>query len=66
MKVLVNNKETVLPDGSNVAGLVAQLGLPDKGIAIAANNQLIPQSQWDSRILQPEEHLIIIKAACGG
>lgn len=65
MKVLVNNKEveTVV---STLAELATQLQLPENGIAIAVNNQMIPHPRWDGFKLQENDNLIVIKAACGG
>ncbi|MEG1546970.1 MAG: sulfur carrier protein ThiS, partial [Bacteroides sp.] len=40
--------------------------LPDKGIAIAVNNQMIPRTNWDDYLLTENVQVVIIKAACGG
>lgn len=66
MKLIVNNKETEVKDGCTVAELAEQLTLPDKGIAIAANNKMIPRQEWINKVLQPGDNLVVIKAACGG
>lgn len=65
MKVLVNNKETEL-NGSTVADLVRKLALPEKGVAIALQNRIVPRTQWEQQPLQEGDSLVIIKAACGG
>lgn len=65
MKVLVNNKETEL-NGSTVANLVRELALPEKGVAIALQNRIVPRTQWEQQPLQEGDSLVIIKAACGG
>lgn len=65
MKVLVNNKETEL-NGSTVADLVRELALPEKGVAIALQNRIVPRTQWEQESLQEGDSLVIIKAACGG
>lgn len=66
MKLTVNNKETEVKDGCTVAALAAQWALPEKGVAIAVNNKMIPRTEWAARVLQPNESLVVIKAACGG
>ncbi|WP_178797551.1 sulfur carrier protein ThiS [Bacteroidaceae bacterium] len=66
MKLTVNNKETEVKDGCTVTELAAQLALPEKGVAIAVNNKMIPRTEWAERILQPDDSLVVIKAACGG
>lgn len=66
MTILVNNKETELVQGNTIANLACQLGLPEKGVAIALNNRMIPRAQWAEQTLQTNDSLVIIKAACGG
>ncbi len=66
MTILVNNKETELVQGNTIANLASQLGLPEKGVAIALNNRMIPHAQWAEQTLQTNDSLVIIKAACGG
>ena len=66
MKIYVNNKETYVYENMKVNELAQQLQLPDKGIALAVNNQMIPRTEWSNTTLKAESHVIIIKAACGG
>ena len=66
MKLTVNSKETEVKDGCTVAEFTIQLALPEKGIAIAINNKMVPRTEWAERILQPNDNLVVIKAACGG
>ena len=66
MTILVNNKETELVQGNTIADLASQLELPEKGVAIALNNRMIPRAQWAEQTLQTNDNLVIIKAACGG
>ena len=40
MKIKVNNKETELTQGNNVASLAQQLELPQQGVAVALNNRI--------------------------
>ena len=66
MKILVNNKETELTQGNTVADLALQLDLPKQGVAIAVQNRMVPRSEWNEKVLQEGDNLVIIKAACGG
>lgn len=66
MIITVNNKETELTQGNTVADLAKQLELPEKGVAIALHNRMIPRDKWAEQTLQPNDSLVIIKAACGG
>ena len=66
MKVLVNNKETEISPQSSIKELALSLQLPESGIAIAVNNKMIKRTTWDQFILNENDSLVIIKAACGG
>ncbi len=66
MKVQVNNKEVEISSTATLTQLTALLELPTQGIAIAVNNKMIPRNEWENLALQENDHLVIIKAACGG
>lgn len=65
MKVQVNNKD-VETTAANLTLLTEELQLPPAGIAIAVNNKMVPRTEWDTFALHENDHLVIIKAACGG
>lgn len=66
MKVFVNNAEVAIESHSTIYELKEQLKLPEKGIAIAINNNLIPKTNWENHLLSENDQVVIIKAACGG
>lgn len=66
MKVQVNNKEVEISPSSTITQLTAQLELPVQGIAIAVNNKMVSRTEWGKYVLQENDNLVIIKAACGG
>ena len=59
MKIKVNNKETELTQGNNVASLAQQLKLPEQGVAVALNNRMIPRSQWAEQEIKEGDSLVI-------
>ena len=65
MKIQINNtpKET---QATTLSALIAEAGLPEKGIAAAIDNQMIPKAEWESTPLHEGANIVIIKAACGG
>lgn len=65
MKVTINNtpQETA---ASNVALLAQELGLPEKGIAVAIGNKLVPRTDWNDTAITDGANIVIIKAFCGG
>lgn len=65
MKILINNRETET-EVTTLALLAAQLQLPEKGVAIAVGNKMVPRIDWAQTQLNENDSVTIIKAACGG
>ena len=65
MRVNVNHKE-ISTEAQHLDELVAQLGLPAQGVAVAVGNKLVSRTDWAQFQLEEGAQLTIIKAACGG
>ncbi len=55
-----------LSSQASLQQLAETLQMPDKGVAVAVNNQMIPRTKWPETILQENDQVVVIKAACGG
>ncbi|MFT4201441.1 sulfur carrier protein ThiS [Gordonia sp. (in: high G+C Gram-positive bacteria)] len=66
MAVTVNGDARDLAAGTTVAGLVTELGLPDRGIAVAVDGFVIPCSRWGETALRDEDTVEIVTAVQGG
>ena len=67
MIVYINNKEFSFEKEHTIAQAIKEVeGIPDSGIAIALNNDVIPATQWDSTKLSDGDRITIIKAFYGG
>lgn len=66
MQIIVNNKTMELAEESTLSTLAETLRLPEKGVAVAVNNQMIPREEWSATRLQEQAQVVVIKAACGG
>ena len=66
MQIIVNNKAMEMAEGSTLSALAGALRLPEKGVAVAVNNQMIPREEWSATSLQEGTQVVVIKAACGG
>ena len=53
MIIKVNNKEMELSSQASLQQLAESLQMPDKGVAVAVNNQMIPRTKWSETIFQP-------------
>lgn len=65
MTITINNKRTET-EATNLSQLAQELALPERGVAIAIANKMVPRAEWESAILQEGASVVIIKAACGG
>ena len=65
MTILINNKETTT-SATTLAALASELALPEKGVAVAVSNAMVPRSEWATTTIADGANIVIIKAACGG
>jgi sulfur carrier protein len=65
VKVIVNGDSVEIEEGASVATLVEALGLPDKGIAVAVDWEVLPRSEWDTA-LSDGAKVEVVTAVQGG
>lgn len=65
MNIFVNNESTQT-DAQNIAQLAEQLGLPERGVALAVNQRIVSRGDWANTPLAANDNITIIKAAFGG
>ncbi len=66
MQIQVNGESQEVPDEFTVAGLLAQLGLQSKYLAVERNLILIPREEHAACILQEGDRLEIVTLVGGG
>ena len=65
MMILVNGDRTVLPDNTCVTEMLGVLGLPDRGIAVAVDGEVVVRRDWNSPLADGAE-VEIVTAVQGG
>lgn len=65
VKILINNQETET-SADCIKQLAVELELPERGVALAINNHIVPRSDWEETRLKTGDNVTIIKAAFGG
>jgi sulfur carrier protein len=63
--VTVNDERVQVDEHTTVAALLAQLGYPDKGVAVALDWAVIPRSDWDTT-LSDGARVEVVTAVQGG
>ena len=65
MKIRVNNKE-IETAAQTLRQLADELQLPDKGVAMAVDNAIVPRTAWAETSIDETKDILIIKAFAGG
>jgi len=65
MMIVVNAEQLEVDDQTTVAALLQSLGFPDRGIAVAINQAVLPKSAWTTT-LSDGARLEVVTAVQGG
>ena len=66
MNIYVNGKLRQVPDDATAAGLIAELSLAGKRIAIEINQDIVPRSAYHQHVLRDGDRVEIVQAIGGG
>ncbi|WP_184549812.1 sulfur carrier protein ThiS [Mucilaginibacter sp. FT3.2] len=67
MDITVNQQSYSVSEVCSIQQMLdTVLVLPFKGIAIAVNQQIVPKNNWETYLLNSDDHITIIKATQGG
>jgi sulfur carrier protein len=67
MEITFNNHVKKIEVETSIQNVVNNwIGEKQKGIAVAVNETVVPKTQWDKYILQPNDTVLVIKATQGG
>jgi sulfur carrier protein len=68
MKVVLNGRQSELPDGATVRAAVDALELPapDRGLAVAVDAEVVPRTRWDEQELSDGARVEVLRAIQGG
>ena len=65
MNIFVNEKPVQVGEETTVAALLASLGYPDRGIAVAVDHTVLPRSAWATTLFDGAR-LEVVTAVQGG
>jgi sulfur carrier protein len=65
MDIKINNKLTCT-NATTLQELADELELPQKGVAVAVSNRMVPRTEWGITPVTEGCDIVIIKAVCGG
>jgi sulfur carrier protein len=65
--VTVNDEPRTLAAPATLAQLLAELGQAGRpGVAAAVNGEVVARALWATRLLAPQDRVLVIKATQGG
>lgn len=65
MIVVVNEKKVEVGEQTTIAALLESLGFPDRGIAVAMDDAVLPRSNWTTKLFDGAR-LEVVTAVQGG
>ena len=66
MNLFLNGEATTAPDSVTVSSFLEGLGLPQKGVAVERNREIVPRSSFGSTILAEGDRIEIVQFVGGG
>lgn len=66
MKLVLNGEPAEAPDAVTVAAFLDRLGLPQRGVAVERNREIVPKSLYASTQLGEGDRVEIVQFVGGG
>lgn len=66
MHIQLNGEPRELSEGTTLSGLIGQLGLTGKRLAVELNEDIIPRSQHNDQMLTDGDRVELVHAIGGG
>ena len=64
--ILVNGEPSAIAPGTTLRELLAALGAPDRGVAVAVDAEVVPRGEWPRRELSEGARVEVLRAIQGG
>ena len=65
IEIFLNGLAHQVPELTTIEGLIEQIGLQKKGVAIAVNSEVIPKSNWTEKSLLSQDKVELLTIAQG-
>jgi sulfur carrier protein len=66
IEVVINGKPMTVPAGTSVAGLIGELGLAGKPVAVEKNLEIVPRAQHATTLLTAGDKVEVVTFVGGG
>jgi thiamine biosynthesis protein ThiS len=65
-RIIVNDRERTVQPGTSVAGLLQELGLPSKFLAVELNRRVVPRADHQTVVLSDGDRIEVVTLVGGG
>ena len=66
MNLFLNGEAASVPDAVTVAAFLESLGMPDRGVAVERNREIVPKSMYATTHLAEGDRIEIVQFVGGG
>ena len=66
MTLTLNDRPTELPEGTNVAALLASLGFAERRVAVERNGDIVPRALYAETTLAEGDRIEVVQFVGGG
>lgn len=66
MLIMLNGKSHEIENGTDLAGVLADAGMPQRGIAVAVDGEVVPRASWPQHTLADGARIEVLTAVQGG
>jgi sulfur carrier protein len=66
MHIFLNGSDREIPENLSAGALLQDLGLAGKRLAVEINQEIVPRSSFDTRMLRAGDRVEIVQAIGGG
>jgi sulfur carrier protein len=64
--IIINGEPSDLRPGATLTDLIAHLGAPDRGVAVAVDAEVVPRGEWAAFVLADGARVEVLTAVQGG
>lgn len=66
MLILLNGESRETESGADLARVLAEAGLPERGVAVAVDGEVVPRASWPRHTLADGARVEVLTAVQGG
>jgi sulfur carrier protein len=66
VRIIINGEPHTMMEAATVADVIAVLGAPPVGVAVAVDGEVVPRASWSTHQLPAEARVEVLTAVQGG